>query len=111
MADTFRAFGYICPECGKAVMACRSSFALAASKVDVECSCGKSALQVENDGELSENIGAELSKYLRQSDYVGFMNGENVCILLANTKKENAFVVVERLRTYGYTTSIVEVLS
>ena len=50
MADTFRAFGYICPECGKAVMACRSSFALAASKVDVECSCGKSALQVENDG-------------------------------------------------------------
>ena len=50
MADTFRAFGYICPECGKAVMACRSSFALAASKVDVECACGKSALQVENDG-------------------------------------------------------------
>ena len=68
-------------------------------------------LQVENDGELSENIGAELSKYLRQSDYVGFMNGENVCILLANTKKENAFVVVERLRTYGYTTCLVEVLS
>ena len=68
-------------------------------------------LQVENDGEINENIGTELAKYLRQSDYIGFVSEGKVGILLANTKKENAAVVVERLQSYGYATCIMEVLS
>jgi hypothetical protein len=46
-----RTFGYLCPKCGKMVMAARSVFALAASNAEVECACGGSALRTEFDGE------------------------------------------------------------
>lgn len=45
-----RSFGYLCPKCGRAVMARRSSFALAAAAARIECACGESALLVETDG-------------------------------------------------------------
>lgn len=45
-----RSFGYICPKCGKAVMARRSKFALSAAAANIECDCEKSAMQVETDG-------------------------------------------------------------
>lgn len=45
-----RSFGYLCPKCGRAVMARRSSFALAAAAARIECTCGESALLVETDG-------------------------------------------------------------
>ena len=48
--DKTRYFGYLCPECGKAVMHQRSQFALMAAAADMECECGKSALKVETDG-------------------------------------------------------------
>lgn len=48
--DENRSFGYICPKCGRAVMARRSSFALAAAAANIECACGESAMQVETDG-------------------------------------------------------------
>ena len=51
MKDEMRTFGYLCPECGKTVMAARSVFALEASNAEVECPCGKSALHVSYDGE------------------------------------------------------------
>ncbi|WP_455582688.1 hypothetical protein [Dysosmobacter sp.] len=51
MSEEMRTFGYLCPACGKAVMASRSVFALEASNAEVECACGKSALKVEFDGE------------------------------------------------------------
>ena len=51
MSEEMRTFGYLCPECGKPVMAARSVFALEASNAQVECSCGKSALTVTFDGE------------------------------------------------------------
>ena len=51
MAEEMRTFGYLCPECGKTVMAARSVFALEASNAEVECPCGKSALRVTFDGE------------------------------------------------------------
>lgn len=47
-----RTLGYLCPVCGKTVMASRSVFALEASNAEVECSCGGSALRVEFDGEV-----------------------------------------------------------
>ena len=46
-----RTFGYLCPACGRPVMAARSVFALEASNAEVECQCGKSALSVTFDGE------------------------------------------------------------
>lgn len=51
MSDEMRTFGYLCPKCGKTVMAARSVFALEASNAEIECGCGESALRVEFDGE------------------------------------------------------------
>ena len=51
MSEEMRTFGYLCPACGKPVMAARSVFALEASNAEVECECGKSALSVGFDGE------------------------------------------------------------
>lgn len=50
MEDQMRTFGYLCPACGKSVMAARPVFALEASSVEVECPCGGSALHTEFDG-------------------------------------------------------------
>ena len=48
-----RSFGYVCPKCGKAVVARRSKFALSAAAVRMECpKCGESALEVQTDGVL-----------------------------------------------------------
>jgi hypothetical protein len=52
MSEEMRTLGYLCPVCGKTVMASRSVFALEASNAEVECSCGGSALRVEFDGEV-----------------------------------------------------------
>ena len=51
MSETMRTFGYICPKCGKPVMASRSVFALEASNAEVDCPQGDSALRIEYDGE------------------------------------------------------------
>ena len=51
MQEDMRTFGYLCPACGKTVMGTRSVFALEASNAEVACTCGKSALRVEFDGE------------------------------------------------------------
>ena len=51
MREEMRTFGYLCPKCGKTVMAARSIFALAASNAEIECDCGGSSLRTEFDGE------------------------------------------------------------
>ena len=51
MREEMRAFGYLCPKCGKTVLKARSVFALEASGAEVECDCGGSALTVSFDGE------------------------------------------------------------
>ena len=52
MKQELRAFGYLCPACGKQVIASRTPFALQASAVAVVCDCGKSELTAENDGKF-----------------------------------------------------------
>ena len=66
-------------------------------------------LKLEYAEALPEGIGVELAKRLRQSDYVGVTEKGALYILLSNTSKENAQVVVERLQTDGYTTKLLEV--
>lgn len=51
MREEMRTFGYLCPKCGKTVMAARSVFALEASNAEISCACGGSALRVTFDGE------------------------------------------------------------
>ena len=45
-----RSFGYICPKCGRAVMARRSAFSPAAAAAHIECPCGQSDMLIETDG-------------------------------------------------------------
>lgn len=45
-----RSFGYICPKCGRAVMARRSAFSLTAAAAHIECPCGQSDMLIETDG-------------------------------------------------------------
>ena len=47
MAEQMRTLGYICPSCGKAVLADRSRFALEAAAIGVVCDCGRSELTAE----------------------------------------------------------------
>lgn len=51
MTEDMRTFGYLCPKCGKPVMAARSIFALEASNAEVACDCGETSLRVTFDGE------------------------------------------------------------
>lgn len=51
MNKDMRTFGYICPKCGKAVMAARSVFALAASDAEIACGCAQSVLHTRYDGQ------------------------------------------------------------
>lgn len=51
MAEQSRTFGYICPSCGKAVLADRTRFALAAAAIGVVCDCGHSELTAEPLGD------------------------------------------------------------
>ena len=50
MAEEKRAFGYICPSCGKAVYAERTRFALAAAAAGVVCGCGHGELTAQPYG-------------------------------------------------------------
>ncbi|MBE6990057.1 MAG: hypothetical protein E7426_04850 [Ruminococcaceae bacterium] len=48
--EEIRSFGYICPQCGRAVVGSRSVFALSAAAARIECECGKAELDIETDG-------------------------------------------------------------
>ena len=50
MAEEKRAFGYICPDCGKPVYGERTQFALSAAAVGMVCGCGHGELTAEPTG-------------------------------------------------------------
>lgn len=52
MAEEKRAFGYICPACGKPVYGERTQFALCAAAVGLVCECGHSELTAEPAGNV-----------------------------------------------------------
>ena len=47
MSEPMRAFGYICPSCGKPVYGERTEFALCTSAVGLVCDCGHGELTAE----------------------------------------------------------------
>ncbi|MBQ9617690.1 MAG: hypothetical protein IJR48_04920 [Oscillibacter sp.] len=51
MNEEARAFGYLCPECGKTVVASRDAFTLAASDAAIACECGGAVLRTYYDGQ------------------------------------------------------------
>ncbi len=50
----------------------------------------------------------EKDEMLRDSDYIGIMEDDQLYVLLANTGQENAVIVQKRFEENGYRTEIVE---
>ena len=58
--------------------------------------------------ESYEDVYTNVACNIRQTDYMGLMEGEKLYILLANTDMKNAEVVQERLRKLGYESTLKE---
>lgn len=101
-----RTFGYLCPKCGRAVLASRSVFALEASNAEVECTCGGSALRVRFDGERYDlrvpcGICGETHEAVCRPEQL--LRGQGIGLACARTKQFCCYigpedVVAERLR-------------
>lgn len=56
------------------------------------------------------NVAVQLAGSIRQTDYMGIINGNQLYILLSNTDIKNAEVVKERLHKIGYSCILKETL-
>lgn len=59
-------------------------------------------LEILTGGENYERVGAALGSAIRQTDYLGLLNGGRLYVLLSNTGGENAGIVAERFQNAGY---------
>lgn len=90
MAEKKRAFGYICPHCGKTVYAERTEFALNAAAVAVVCECGKSELTAETDGQvfrITTPCGVCGEEHRAEVSVDALMNGEGVGLACTQTRQ------------------------
>lgn len=67
-----------------------------------------SFLKIETDPSHYLEAGKVLKGNLRQSDYMGNLKDGGLYVLLANTNREEAGIVVERFAEKGYKSQIVE---
>lgn len=90
MAEKKRAFGYICPSCGKSVYAERTEFALNAAAVAIVCDCGKSELTAETDGRIfriTTPCGVCGEEHRAEVSVDALMNGEGVGLACTQTRQ------------------------
>jgi len=90
MAEKKRAFGYICPSCGKSVYAERTEFALNAAAVAIVCDCGKSELTAETDGmvfRVTTPCGVCGEEHRAEVSVDALMNGEGVGLACPKTRQ------------------------
>lgn len=59
-------------------------------------------LEILAEGENYEKVAGTLGSSIRQSDYMGILNGGRLYVLLSNTNRENAGGIMERFRSAGY---------
>lgn len=81
MAEKKRAFGYMCPACGKLVFGERTEFAMQAAAVAVICDCGKSELTMESDGQkfrVTVPCGVCDGEHRAEVDTAAIMEGNGV---------------------------------
>jgi len=55
-------------------------------------------LQVEKNSEPLEEISERVVRVIRDNDYIGIGDNDNIYILLSNTKNNYANLVLERLK-------------
>ncbi len=65
-------------------------------------------VEVDMGYEDYEEVSTQVACNIRQTDYMGLMEGEKLYILLSNTDLKNAEVVQERLRKLGYESTLKE---
>ncbi len=90
MAEKKRAFGYICPACGKSVYAERTEFALNAAAVAIVCDCGKNELTAESDGttfRITTPCGICGEEHRAEVSVQQLMEGEGVGLACPKTRQ------------------------
>lgn len=103
MSEGMRTFGYLCPVCGRPVMASRSVEAMEGSNAEVECGEGDSALEVRCDGDryhLYVPCGLCGETHEAVCTWEQLMEGPGIGLACARTKQFSGFVgeegIVER---------------
>ncbi len=85
-----RTLGYICPKCGKAVVADRTVFALSAGPAGIFCDCGKSELLSETDGlrfRLTVPCGVCGGEHMAELEAGAMLHGPGVALSCRNTRQ------------------------
>ena len=82
------------------------AFLEAKSKGLAECTVVEIVTGYQNYQEIAEKIACNI----RQTDYMGVMDGGKLYILLSNTDIKNAEVVKQRLLNLGYQSVLKETL-
>jgi len=85
-----RAFGYICPHCGKSVYGERTQFALSAAAVAVVCDCGHSELTAESDGStfrITVPCGVCGGEHRAEVSAHSILHGEGVGLACPDTRQ------------------------
>ena len=83
-----RTIGYICPKCGRAVVAERTVFALSAAAAAVVCDCGESELIAETDGQsfrLTVPCGICGGEHLARVDAGAMLTGTGIALSCPDT--------------------------
>ena len=90
-----RTIGYICPECGAAVIGERTVFALSAGPAAVVCDCGKSEWISETDGSsfrLTVPCGLCGGEHLAQVDARALLTGKGIALSCPETNQLCCFI-------------------
>lgn len=85
-----RTIGYICPKCGKAVVAQRTVFALTAGPAAVVCDCGESELISETDGlhhRLTVPCGICGGEHIAEVSADALLHGPGIALSCPDTKQ------------------------
>ena len=85
-----RTIGYICPKCGAAVIAERSTFALSAGATAVICDCGKSKLVLDYEGDafhITVPCGICGGEHTARVDTKAVLTGRGVALTCPETKQ------------------------
>ena len=65
-------------------------------------------LEILTGGEKYDRVGKALGSAIRQTDYLGLLNGGRLYVLLSNAGEDNAGVIIERFKNAGYECRIEE---
>lgn len=59
-------------------------------------------LEIPTHGEKYQHVGSVLGSAIRQTDYLGLLNGGRLYALLSNASQDSAGIILERFRKVGY---------